>query len=103
MDAILPWKQLLKPILKKYPKTGNGRWPISAGAMLRFYFLQQWYGLSVPGMEDSLYDIESMRRIAGAELSGIPDETTLCKFRYFLEKHQLTEKLFHITERYLSE
>lgn len=58
MDAILPWKHLLKPIVKKYPKTGNGRRPISAQAMLRIYFLQQWYGLSDPGMEDSLYDIE---------------------------------------------
>ena len=103
MDAILPWKHLLKPIVKKYPKTGNGRRPISAQVMLRIYFLQQWYGLSDPGMEDSLYDIESMRRFAGVELSEIPDETTLCKFRHFLEKHRLTEKLFRITERYLSE
>lgn len=103
MDVILPWKQLLKPILKKYPKMGNGRRPISAEVMLRIYFLQQWYGLSDPGMEDSLYDIESMRRFAGVEMSGIPDETTLCKFRHFLEKHRLTEKLFQITERYLSE
>ena len=103
MDAILPWKHLLKPIVKKYPKTGNGRRPIPAQVMLRIYFLQQWYGLSDPSMEDSLYDIESMRRFAGVELSAIPDETTLCKFRHFLEKHRLTEKLFRITERYLSE
>jgi len=102
MDAILPWKQLLKPILKKYPQAGNGRQPIPAEVMLRIYFLQQWYGLSDPSMEDSLYDIEAMRRFAGVELSAIPDETTICKFRHFLEKHRLTEKLFRITERYLS-
>jgi len=50
MEAILPWEQLLKPILKKYPKPGNGRRPISAEVMLRIYFMQQWYGLSDPGM-----------------------------------------------------
>ena len=61
MDAVLPWKVLLKPIEKKYPKPGNGRRPIGAEVMLRIYFMQQWYGLSDPGMEDSLYDVESMR------------------------------------------
>ena len=50
--------------------------------MLRIYFMQQWYGLSDPAMEDSLYDVESMRRFAGVDLDGIPDETTLCKFRH---------------------
>ncbi len=103
MDAILPWKQLLKPILKKYPKPGNGRRPIPAEVMLRIYFMQQWYGLSDPGMEDSLYDIESMRRFAGVDIDHIPDESTILHFRHFLEKHRLTEKLFRLTERYLSE
>ena len=55
--------------------------------MLRIYFMQQWYGLSDPGMEDSLYDVESMRRFAGVGLDAIPDETTICKFRHFLERH----------------
>ena len=80
MNEVLPWKYLLQPILRKYPKPGNGRRPIPAETMLRIYFLQQWYGLSDPAMEDSLYDVESMRRFAGIGLDGIPDETTICKF-----------------------
>jgi IS5 family transposase len=32
--------------------------------MLRIYFIQQWDQLSDPAMEDSLYDIELMRRFA---------------------------------------
>ena len=75
MEAILPWDELLKPIMKKYPKAGQGRYPIPAAVMLRIYFLQQWYGLSDPGMEDSLYDVESMRRFAGVDLESIPDES----------------------------
>ena len=71
--------------------------------MLRIYFLQQWYGLSDPGMEDSLYDVESMRRFARVDLECIPDETTILKFRHFLEAHRLTEALFRLTKRYLSE
>ena len=71
--------------------------------MLRVYFMQQWYGLSDPAMEDSLYDVESMRRFAGVDLDHIPDETTICKFRHFLERHRLTEALFRRTQKYLSE
>ena len=54
-------------------------------------------------MEDSLYDVESMRRFAGVALDAIPDETTICKFRHFLERHGLTEVLFERTGQYLSE
>ena len=102
MDAVLPWEILLKPVEKKYPKPGNGRRPIGAQVMLRIYFMQQWYGLSDPGMEDSLYDVESMRRFAGVDINGVPDETTICKFRHFLERHGLTEALFRQAKRYLS-
>ena len=102
MDAILPWKLLLKPIQKRYPKFGNGRPPIAPEIMLRIYFMQQWYGLSDPAMEDSLYDIESMRRFSRINLDTVPDETTICKFRHFLEDNNLTKKLFQETEKYLS-
>ena len=103
MDAVLPWDALLQPILRNYPKPGQGRRPIPASVMLRIYFMQQWYGLSDPGMEDSLYDVESMRRFAGVGLDAIPDETTICKFRHFLERHGLTAVLFERTGQYLSE
>lgn len=44
--------------------------------MLRIYFLQQWYALWGPAMEEALYEIESMRRFAGLYLSddAMPDE-----------------------------
>jgi IS5 family transposase len=73
--------------------------------MLRIYFLQQWYGLSDPGMEEALYDIESVRRFAGIELGEeeIPDETTILNFRHLLEKYGLTEKLLAEVNGYLSE
>ena len=103
MDAVLPWDALLQPILRHYPQPGQGRRPIPASVMLRIYFMQQWYNLSDPAMEDSLYDVESMRRFAGVGLDAIPDETTICKFRHFLERHELTETLFERTGAYLSE
>ena len=102
MDEMLPWELLLEPILKKYPKSGKGRRPIPAKVMLRIYMMQQWYGLSDPAMEESLYDIESMRRFAGVSMQRIPDETTLCKFRHFLVKHKISEELLRLTKQHLS-
>ncbi len=65
MDQVLPWKILLAPVEAHYSKPGNGRRPIGAEVMLRIYFMQQWYALSDPAMEDSLYDVALMRRFAG--------------------------------------
>ena len=103
MDRIIPWEELVKVVKKHYPKAGNGRHPMPMERMLRIYFMQQWYGLSDPGMEDALYDIESMRRFAGIdlEIDAVPDETTILNFRHLLEKHNLTEKVFDKTQRYL--
>jgi len=103
MDDILPWKELLGVIRRYYPRRGNGRPPVELESMLRIYFMQQWYGLSDPAMEDSLYDITSMRLFAGCRLDAIPDETTILRFRHLLELKHLTEKLFRKTEKYLSD
>jgi len=105
MDRVVPWRELLPLISPYYPRAGNGRQPMPMDRMLRIYFMQQWYRLSDPEMEDSLYDTESMRRFAGINLEGdmIPDETTILNFRHLLEEHHLTEKIFEQTRRYLAE
>jgi hypothetical protein len=52
--------------------------------MLRIYFLQQWFNMSDPQAEDSLYDSAAMRNFVGIDLGNeaAPDETTICKFRH---------------------
>ena len=95
MEQAVPWDALLAVIEPHYPKAGRrGRQPMPLEAMLRICFLQQWYALSDPGMEDALYEIESMRRFAGLELveDALPDETTILHFRRWLERHELTAK-----------
>lgn len=105
MDRVLPWERLLKIVRHNYPKKGNGRQPMPVERMLRIYFMQQWYGLSDPGMEDALYDMESMRRFARIDLEAdvIPDETTILNFRHYLEKYHLTEQIFEMTKEYLAD
>jgi len=105
MDEVMPWEELLKIVEEHYPKAGNGRQPMPLERMLPIYFLQQWYGLSDPGMEDALYDSEAMRRFARIDLAAdaIPDETTILNFRHLLERHRLTERIFERAKGYLSE
>ncbi len=105
MEQAIPWEELLQVIKKYYPRAGNGRQPMPLERMLRIYFMQQWYGLSDPAMEDALYDIESLRRFADIDIETdvIPDETTILNFRHLLERHELTKKIFEKTQRFLSE
>lgn len=105
MDLVVPWSRLLRLIEPYYPKAGKGRKPMPMETMLRIYFLQQWYGLSDPAAEETLYDIESMRRFAGLELGedAIPDETTILNFRHLLEEHELTGIVFEDVKAYLEE
>jgi len=86
MDKLIPWKQLEKKVARYYPKGQNGRPPYPLPAMLRVHCMQLFYNLSDPAMEDALYDIESMRQFAGLKLDRLPDETTILKFRHFLER-----------------
>jgi IS5 family transposase len=98
MEAVVPWTRLLSLIEPHYPKAGpqGGRPPMPLETMLRVHFLQNWYALSDPMAEESLYDSEAMRRFAGIELRDdrIPDETTILNFRHLLERHGLTEAIF---------
>lgn len=102
MDKLIPWERLEKKIAKFYPKGKTGRPPYPLAVMLRVHCLQLFYNLSDPGMEDALYEIESMRRFAGLRLSErLPDETTILNFRHFLESHKLGKVLFEEINRHL--
>src|SRR5574339_364840 len=105
MDAVMPWSRLIGLIEPYHRNTGKGRPPHELERMLRIYFLQQWFNLSDPQAEDSIYDSESMRRFARVELGDdkIPDETTILRFRHLLEKHRLTEAIFEAVKDLLAE
>jgi len=106
MNEIIPWRELAKVIEPFYPKPqGAGRPPIGVERMLRIHFLQHWFNLSDPAVEEALYDSRAMRQFVGIDLGRepAPDETTICKFRHLLEAHNLGQKLFAIIGDYLAE
>ena len=96
MEEIIPWAALLAVIEPFYPKGERGRPPIGLERMLRVYFLQQWYGLADEAIEDAIYDSQAMRGFARIDLAadGVPDATTLLKFRRLLETNDLCKGLF---------
>jgi len=104
MDKLIPWKRLEGIIKPHYPKAGNGRRPYPLSTMLRIHFMQNWYNLSDPAMEEALYEIASMRLFAGLSLDkAIPDHTTIMNFRHLLERKGLTRKLFKEVNQWLTE
>ena len=91
MEQIAPWAELLALVEPHYAKAGKGRHPVGLSIMLRTYFLQQWFNLSDPGVEEALYESPVLQRFVGVDLgvAPAPDETTILRFRHLLEKHGL--------------
>jgi len=106
MDQVMPWDKLIGLIRPHYPTMGEqgGRPPIPLERMLRVYCLQLWFNLSDPGVEEALYDSDTMRRFVGVDLGceAPPDETTVCKFRHFLEQHEMSARVLKVVNRHLA-
>ena len=103
MDKLVPWERLERRIEPFYPKPGRGRRPYPLEVMLRVHCVQLFYNLSDPGMEDLLYEVESVRRFVGLRLTeALPDETTILNFRHLLERHDLGAGLFEEINAHLA-
>lgn len=105
MDAVVPWQRLCALIEPFYPKAGRGRRPFELETMLRIHFMQQWFALSDPAMEETLHDMPVMRQFAGLDAGEdrLPDETTILNFRHLLEQHQLALRLLMDVNALLTE
>jgi IS5 family transposase len=105
MDRIIPWPQMTAAVETVYPKISEagGRPPIPLERMLRIYFLQLWFNLSDPAVEEELYDSVAMRSFVGIDLAieSAPDETTVCKFRHLLERAKLGKVLLKAVNDHL--
>ena len=94
MDKVVPWQALIDLIAPYYPEGKKGRPPFSLATMLRTHFLQQWFTLSDPGMEEAFFDVPLYREFAQLdEFARMPDESTILRFRHRLEKHKLADQI----------
>jgi IS5 family transposase len=94
MNRVVPWAELIALIEPYAPRARTGRPPFALETMLRIHFLQQWFGLTDPAMEEALFDVPLYANFAG--LSGtdrIPDRVSILRFRHLLEVHELASRI----------
>ena len=93
-----PFEKLLEPLY--HPTQGRPSHPPLV--MFKALLLQQWYGLSDPGLEEAICDRLSFQRFLGLSLKDpVPDETRICRFRNMLAQADLGERLFGLLEEQL--
>ena len=105
MERVVPWSELQALIAPHYPKGKNGRPPFGLEVMLRIHFMQHWFGLSDPAMEESLHEVPLYREFAGLDtgISRLPDESTILRFRHLLEAQELGQALLDTVNAVLTD
>jgi IS5 family transposase len=105
MRRVVPWSRLIALIESHYPRGKTGRPPFPIATMLQIHFMQQWFGLSDPAMEEALYDVPLYREFAGLDegMTRLPDESTILRFRHLLETHGLAAQMLALVNEILSE
>jgi transposase, IS5 family len=104
MERVMPWQKMIDAIAPFYAEKSVGRKHKELKMMLKIHFLQQWYDLSDPGIEEAIYDRNSFQKFLEIDLLSdtVPDETTILNFRHLLEKHTLQETFFEIVNDLLA-
>ena len=105
MDRVVPWSELVSLIEPYAPESGRrGQQPFAVEAMLRIHFMQQWFNLSDPAMEEALHDVPVFRDFAGLSnwADAMPSESSILRFRHLLERHKLADQILSIVNDLLS-
>ena len=91
MNLVVPWAELVGLIQPHAPAGKTGRPPFAVETLLRIHFMQQWFTLSDPAMEEALYDTPLYGEFARLDpgISRLPDESTILRFRHLLEANDL--------------
>ena len=104
MEQVVPWDALVELIAPYYPEGRIGRPPFSLQTMLRIHFMQQWFTLSDPAMEEAFFDTPLYREFAKLEeFARLPDESIILRFRHRLDKHKLAEQILVTVNELLSQ
>jgi len=92
MNLVVPWAELVALIEPHAPSGKTGRPPFAVTTMLRIHFMQQWFGLSDPAMEEALHDVPLYCEFARLDpsMNRMPDESTILRFRHLLEDNNLS-------------
>ena len=95
MNLVVPWAELVGLIEPHAPTGKTGRPPFAVATMLRIHFMQQWFGLSNPGMEEALHDVPLYCEFARLDvgITRLPDGSTILRFRHLLDEQGLSQQI----------
>jgi IS5 family transposase len=97
MEKVVPWAALVERIAPFYPEGKTGCPSFSLQTMLCVHFMQQWFTLSDPGMEEAFLDTPLYREFAQLDEFGcVLDESTILRFRHRLEKYKLADQVLGV-------
>ncbi len=97
MNRVVPWADLVALVVPFAPEGRRGRPPFAVETMLRIHFMQQWFGLSDPAMEEALHDVPMYREFASLGwTTRLPDESTILRFRHLLEEHKVAAQMLAV-------
>ena len=108
LNHLVNWDELSELLNKKLGKAQEvvaGKPSYDYLSMYKILLLQQWHNLSDPKMEESLKTRIDFMWFTGFGLASVdfavPDETTICRFRGKLVKHNILDKLLKLVNRQL--
>jgi len=98
MERVMPWIALVEIVEPHWPRAKTGRPPFAVETTLRIHYLQQWFCLSDPAMEEALHDTPFFRWFVkfGQGIVRLPDESTILRVRYLLERHDLATDMLRL-------
>ena len=97
MNRVVPWAALVELVAAHAPEGKKGRPPFPVETMLRIHFMQQWFTLSDPAMEEALHDVLLFREFVQLSWDQrLPDESTILRFRHLMERHKLAEQILAV-------
>ncbi|TAL49653.1 IS5 family transposase [Patescibacteria group bacterium] len=104
MDEIVPWKEIGDELDAALYDRHMGRPGFPVDVLVKALFLEMWYGLSDPELEEQVLDRVSFQKFLGVRnRTDIPDETTICRFRGKLVELHAEEELFEVVQSMIDE
>lgn len=97
MDKLVPWKEIGDELAPALYDGHLGRPGFPVHVLVKALFLESWFNLSDPELEEQVLDRLSFQRFLGVkDMDGIPDETTICRFRAKMVELDAMKELFEV-------
>lgn len=95
IETEVKWDELAHLIQPYFMASSIGRNLVTVESMLRIYFLQLRYGMAAAGVEEALFQIESLRDFAQINMDTgvIPHQSCIKLFEELIKEHGFKDRI----------